>query len=138
MPAPFFFFGGEMKRTVKNFGDMRRWFASESGARYRGYTQKVEPIKEHIRYLNHKVNEAPASGNKAGWSYVGSIPMTMVIDWCTKTKTPFDVWARNEGGAKDKFIAWLKSEHPQLMPKTGAKARPSIAVPTTYKSRAKA
>jgi hypothetical protein len=125
-----------MKRTTANFGDAQRYFGSEDGKHYRGIRQNIEPLKRHIEHLHHKVNEAPSSGNRNQWAYRGSIPMALLTEWLWKTKTPMHDWAVNRGGAKDQFLKWLQSEHPKLMPKAGAAARPQIVVPTTYKVRA--
>ena len=124
-----------MKRVLRRKGDTTIYFGSEDGKHYRGHYQPHEPLKKHIERNHQIVNEAPASGNRNGWRYAGSVPMTVLWEWLQKTKTPMDVWARNEGGAKDKFIAWLKAEYPALFPKAGAQARPQIAVPTTYTVR---
>lgn len=70
---------------------------------YRRLRQDIEPIIEHVRHTAQKVNSAPASGNRNGWQYLGSIPITMVIDWCQKNNVRFDEFARNENGAREKF-----------------------------------
>lgn len=124
-----------MKRTTKIVGDTVRYFASEDGKNYRGLRQDHAGIKRHLDFMRHAVQEAPSKGNPNQWSWRGSIPVTVLYEWLNKTRTPIDVWARNEGGAKDKFLAWMRQEHPALMPKAGAAARPSIVVPTTYRKR---
>lgn len=121
-----------MKRLTAVFAGMRKTFSSEDGAHYRGYEQPVEPIKEHIKQLDDSVNSAPASGNPNGWRYAGSIPMVLLMDWLKVSGTPIDVWARNEGGAKDSFLAWLRSAHPQVFVST---ARPLITVPSNYSAQ---
>lgn len=126
-----------MKRTTANFGDVQRYFGHEDGKSFRGIRQDHAGIKRHIEFMRHKVQEAPASGNRNGWQWRGSIPMALLTEWLWKTRTPMHEWATNRGGAKDRFLAWLRSEHPALLPKPGAAARPQIAVPTVYRARAK-
>jgi hypothetical protein len=124
-----------MKLITRNFGDAFRYFGAEDGRHYRGIWQGHAALKAHIRFLNDKVNGAPASGNRNRWGYAGSIPMSLLTAWLWRTRTPMDVWARNEGGAKDQFKLWLRREHPHLLPKPGAAARPQIVVPLTYRKR---
>lgn len=124
-----------MKRLVSRAGDTARYFASEDGKHYRGFYQDHDALKAHIRFNDDMVNGAPARGNPNRWGYAGSIPQSLLIDWCWKTRTPLDVWARDEGGAKQEFLRWLKREHPALFPKITTAARPSIVVPVTYRKR---
>ena len=124
-----------MKRVTARHGDGYRYFASEDGKHYRGIYQDHDMLKAHIRLQNDTVNGAPSRGNPRRWGYVGSIPQATLLEWLWKTRTPMDVWARNEGGAKDKFLRWLKAEHPLLFPKPGAAARPQIVVPMSYRKR---
>jgi hypothetical protein len=118
-----------MKRITRNYGTgLVKYFGSEDGKHYRGLRQNLAPIKKHVEQLNHKVNDAPSRGNREQWQYLGSIPKVFLQHWLQNTGTPMDVFARNEGGARDKFIKWLRSEHPGLFPKAGAAARPTVAV----------
>lgn len=127
-----------MKRIVAQHGsDLTHYFGSEDGKHYRGFYQRAEPLLAHAKRLNDTVNTAPAIGNPNGWAYAGSVAITTVIDWCTRTGCTFDQWARNEGGIKDQFLRWYKREFSKMMPTQGASARPSIVVPSSYKARAK-
>ena len=97
-----------MDRTLKIYGDMRTWFASEEGKNYRGMSQDLDPVFNHVRHMDAKVNGAPQRGNK-GWKYAGSIPVSVMVDWLRKNGYTMDQWARNEDGAKDKFKKFIRS-----------------------------
>lgn len=95
-------------RTIKAYSDLRTWFASEEGKEYRGMSQDLSPVFQHVRQMDDKVNGAPSAGNK-GWKYAGSVPMSVMVDWLGKNHYTFDQWARNEDGAKDKFKKYIRS-----------------------------
>jgi hypothetical protein len=124
-----------MRRVMARYGDTHRYFASEDGKHYRGHYQDHAALKAHIEFTDQMVNGAPSRGNPNQWGYAGSIPMSLLWEWCQKTRTPLDVWARDEGGAKQHFLRWLKSEHPHLFPQQVTRARPQIVVPVTYRKR---
>ena len=125
-----------MKRIVAQHGsDLVQYFGSEDGKHYRGFYQRAEPLLAHAKRLNDTVNTAPVVGNPNGWKYAGSVAIGTVIDWCKRTGCTFDQWARNEGGIKDQFLRWYKSEFSKMMPTQGASARPSIVVPQSYRVR---
>lgn len=125
-----------MKRIVAQHGsDLTQYFGAEDGKHYRGFYQRAKPLLDHARRMNDVVNTAPAAGNKNGWKYAGSVAISTVIEWCKRTGCTFDQWARNEGGIKDKFMVWYRSEFSKMMPSQGASARPSIVVPQTYRVR---
>lgn len=86
-----------------------KWHASEDGKHYRGHSQDMQPVFDHVRHMDDKVNSAPKSANRNGWRYAGSIPTAVLIDWMNKNGVQFDQFARNEGGVKDKFKKWLFS-----------------------------
>ena len=98
-----------MKRPLTVHSDIASWFASEDGKHYRGHTQDMDQVMRHVRRMDDKVNNAPRAGNRSGWEYRGSIPMAMVIDYCTRERCTFDQWARDEGGVKTKFLRQFKT-----------------------------
>lgn len=126
-----------MKRITRFRGDLATYFGAEDDKHYRGVYQDMTPVLEHVRHMTHKVNEAPAAGNRNGWRYGGSIPLSVLTDWCHKRGVTFDMYARNEGGLKDEFKRYLKAEFSKFLAAhhTGARARPTIAVPSVYRSR---
>ena len=97
-------------RPLPSKTDVRKSFATEDGTHYRHYKQDLAPAVKHARYLADKVNEAPKSGNKGGWGYVGSIPMVVLVDWLTKHGYTFDQWARNDGGNGNAHVGNYKSD----------------------------
>lgn len=126
-----------MRRKLRDYGgNTVKYFASEDGKHYRGFLQDLHAVRRHVEHTSQITNEAPARGNRERWSYMGSVAITVVADWCQKRGATFDQWARNEGGLKDKFLQWYRHEYPKLMADTrGAKARPQIVVPTVYQAR---
>lgn len=114
----------DLARVTAHHGDIARYFAREDGKSFRGHRQSVEAVKRHVEFLDHKVNGAAQRGNPRNWQFAGSIPMSIVVDYLTERNIPIDVWARNEGGEKDKFMRWLSLTHPKLIPMKAASARP--------------
>jgi hypothetical protein len=114
----------DIKRVTRHSGDIARYFGYEDGVAYRGHRQNVEAIKSHVAFMDAKVNGAPSRGNPREWTYRGSIPQSLLIDYLTQRRIGYDVWARNEGGEKDRFMKWLQINHPALMPKQVTAARP--------------
>ena len=96
------------KRPLGHSMGVDKWFASEDGKHYRGESTDLDPVFRHVRYLDDKVNGAPKSGNKQGMEYIGSIPAPVLVDWLRKNNIRPDQFARNEDGAKAKFLAWFK------------------------------
>ena len=89
-------------RPVGTSLDIQQVFASEDGKHYRGYRQDLDPVIRKVEHLRQKVNEAPRSENPNQWKHVGSIPMTVLVDWLMKNKFTIDQFARNDGGIKGK------------------------------------
>ena len=85
-----------------------RWFASEGGKHYRGHSQDMEQVFQHVRHKDDLVNSAPAAGNRNGWEYVGSIPFALLIDWLKENNLRMDQWARDEDNCKKRFMAHLQ------------------------------
>jgi hypothetical protein len=99
-------------KLTKVIGEYSRGVISEDGVNYRHERQNMGPIIEHVKYLSEKVNTAPKAGNKHGQHYIGSIPMTVLIDWCNKVGIGIDAFARNQFDEKAKFLAYMKAEFP--------------------------
>lgn len=116
------------KRRLKHRGELQTYFGSEDGIHYRGIHQEMNPVIERVKRLDAQVNEAPAVGNTNDWRYLGSIPVSVLVDYLTKRNIPMDVFARNEGGVKDEFKRWLKSNRDlrKFLAQPAAKARPFV------------
>ena len=69
--------------------------------------QEMDPVIEHVRETAQKVAAAPTVGNPDGWAYLGSIPMTILLDYLAKRNVRMDQYARNEDGIKDEFKTWI-------------------------------
>ncbi len=115
------------KRLTKAVGEYWRTFSSEDGVNYRGEHQEMDPVLAHVKYLDDKVNQAPKPGNKNDWRYLGSIPETILHDWCRMTGIGVDAWARDQFGEKREFIRYLQANFPVFL---APKKKPSqILVP---------
>ena len=116
-----------MKRLTRAVGEYIRTFQSEDGKHYRGEHQEMDPVIAHVKYLSEKVNDAPKPGNTNDWHYFGSIPVTILTDWCRMTSIGLDAYARNQFGEKKEFMKYLKANFPVFL---AAKKKPSqILVP---------
>lgn len=112
---------------TQKVGEYQRRVVSEDGVHYRYEQQDMAPVLEHVRFLSEKVNEAPAAGNRNDMRYLGSIPMTVLTDWCQKTRVGLDAYARNQFGEKDQFIKYLRADFPVFF--AAKKKSPSIIMP---------
>ena len=102
-------------KITKVQGEYARGVVSEDGKHFRHERQEMDPVLKHVRFLDEKVNDAPKSGNSNDMHYLGSIPLTILIDWENQQGITHDQWARDENGVKAKFIAYLRAEHPMFM-----------------------
>lgn len=114
-------------RLTKVVGEYARGVVSEDGVNYRHERQNMDPVLKHVDFLSEKVNQAPRNGNRNDMHYIGSIPMTILTDWCTKAGIGIDAYARNNHGEKDKFIKYLKADFPVFFAKK--KKSSQIVVP---------
>jgi hypothetical protein len=96
------------RRLIKNYGDLKRWHSSEDGKDYRGVSQDLDPVFKHVRFMDDKMNRASRADNPNQWKSIGSIPMSILIDWLQKNHYTMDQWATNEDGAKTKFLKFIK------------------------------
>ena len=104
-------------RVTKRMQDYVAGVATEDGKSYRVEQQELAPIIERVEFLSEKVNTAPRNGNRNDMHYIGSIPMTVLWDWCRQQKIGIDMYARNEFGEKEKFLKYVKSTFPVLLAK---------------------
>ena len=106
-------------RLTKAVGDYVRGFATEGGENYRVEKQELGPAITRDQAI---VEAQAAHGTgMADRRFVGSVPMTVITDWCKKHGHTVDEWARNDGGipgmmypetksgVKDKFMKYFLS-----------------------------
>lgn len=84
-------------------------YATEGDQDYIGTHQDVEPVIKHVKKVRDMHSFATKSSNPNEWRHVGSVPIAIIIDWCRRNGYRFDQWARNEDGAKDKFLKYFMS-----------------------------
>lgn len=93
--------------------DYYRNVVSEGGKNYRHEHQDLNPVIEHIKFLAEKVNDAPKSGNKNDWRYLGSTTPVIVNYWCHLNGHTYDEWARSKD-LKRQQITWQNAEMSKL------------------------
>ena len=102
-------------RLVKAGGASSQTFSYEDGKGYRGYHFDTQAVKDHVKYKQDQ-----SQCFKKDWQYVGSIPMEMLIKY--QITLPEDEQAdffprfATDKLTKQKFLSWLKKEHPTLIP----------------------
>ena len=109
-------------KLTKVMQDYTRGVVSEDGINYRHESQEMDPVIERVNFLSQKVNTAPRAGNTHDMRYLGSIPLTVLTDWCNKVGIGVDAYARDQFGEKQKFISYLKQNFPVFL---AAKKKPS-------------
>ena len=129
-------------RLTKAVGDYVRRFKTEDGVHYRMEHQDLDPAMRRVKLIQEA--EARRGTGITDRRYVGSVPMTLIIDWCRKHGYTIDQWARNDGGipgmmypestsgVKDKFMKYfLTREFSKLHTQhsTTRKASSRIIVP---------
>lgn len=96
-------------KPLRGVMDIQKHFVSEGGECYRRYRQDETAIKNHVRFLRDKVNDAPRSGNRNDWRYVGSMTwghvMTFLEEQGKRDGVYYDAshFAANVNGIKDEF-----------------------------------
>jgi hypothetical protein len=101
-------------RITKVLEDYKSGVVSEDGVHYRHERQEMDPVIDHVKFLSQKVNTAPKAGNRNDMHYVGSLPLTVLIDWCNKKRITIDQYARSKGLRK-KFIKYVTENFPKFM-----------------------
>jgi len=136
------------ERLTKVAGiDYARSFFSQDGKHYRREHQEVGHTIKHVAAIRAKHDHATKASNPNGWRHIGSIPMTMLVDWLNKHGYKMDQWARNDGGirgktypesksgVKDKFLAhFLSRDYSKLHNQhvTTKRGSSQIVVPDNY------
>ena len=107
------------RRLTRAIGDYTRSFATEGGENYRVEHQELGPAMARTQLIM-EAQQRFGTG-QYDRRYVGSVPMTLIADWCRKNHFTIDQWARNDGGipgmmypesksgVKDKFMRYFLS-----------------------------
>lgn len=90
-------------------GDSATTYSEEDGKRYIGQHQEIQPTIDHVKHLRDVFATATKASNPNGWKHVGSVPISIIVDWCNRNKYTFDQWARDEDNAKKKFMKYFMS-----------------------------
>ena len=90
------------EKLLSKMGGTTKSFLSEDGNHYRHFRTDMDPVVEHVKYMNEKVNEATRAENKQGYHYIGSVPITMIDDWLRSHGYDWNDFATNAGGEKGK------------------------------------
>ena len=109
--------------------------AEEQGKTYTGHHQDIDPVIAHVRKVRDMHAYATKQSNPNGWKHLGSVPISIIVDWCKLNNTTFSDWARNVDGAKDRFLKYFMSRdfsklHNQHV--TTKRESSSIIVPPSY------
>lgn len=97
------------QRPLGHALDIEKTFHHEDGKSYRRIRSDEKAIKNHVRFLNEKVNEAPRSGNRNDWRYVGSMTWQHITEFLEEQGRrdgvfyDFSHFATNTNGIKDIF-----------------------------------
>ncbi len=109
--------GGYMYKSplTQKLRDYERRVVSEDGIHYRHERQEMDPVIAHVKYLGEKVNKAPKAGNRNDWHYGGTIPISILTDWCDKVGIGIDAFARNQFGERKTFLKYLETYFPVFL-----------------------
>lgn len=92
------------KRISKVAGDYARGLIVEDGQVVRHERQELAPTIRRVERFR-QLADSRRSPNPNEWRHLGSIPMTVLIEWLGKTGHTMDQWARNDGGTPCPFGA---------------------------------
>lgn len=106
-----------MRRPLGQSLDIRKEFYSEDGKHYRGLSQPHDRIKRLVAEQSELNELRPAKGR----TFLGAIPMVVLIDWLKERGASMDQYARNEGNIANEFKQWLAAEYPKLLTDVGRK-----------------
>ena len=84
-------------------------YSTEGDKVYTGTHQDIEPVIKHVQKVRDMHQYATKQSNPNEWRHVGSVPIVIIVDWCKNNGYDFSQWARNEDGAKDKFLKYFMS-----------------------------
>ena len=94
------------KIVMQRTGDYSRALAFEGGNVYRHHHQDMAPMLEQIRELQtHQTKET----NPSERTYIGSVPVVLLVDWLNKRGYTKDQYARNENGIATAFKKYFLS-----------------------------
>ena len=96
-------------RPLSVAGDLVVTHAEQDGKIYTGHHQNIEPTIKHVKKIRYMHSFATKQSNPNGWRHLGSVPISIIVDWCARNKYSFHQWATNADGAKDKFLKYFMS-----------------------------
>lgn len=97
-----------IRNTARYGSDMVRQFGFEDGVARRRYRQDLDPLLKRAEFLAHR-RDYKRRGSKYLSDLKAQVPVAVLYDYLGRRKIPLDVYARNEGGVRDKFYKWLLS-----------------------------
>jgi hypothetical protein len=123
------------RRFVKGAGDYLRTFSSEDNKHYRVESQDFAPAIKHVEHIRAMHETSTKASNPNEWRHVGSVPITLVVDWCNRNGYTFDQFARDEDNCKKKFLKYFQSREFSKLHNshvTTKKGSSQIMVPDNY------
>ena len=89
------------ERLTKRTGDIFRSFITQDGSHFRRTHQELGPAMRRAELIREAGEEANRRGiNPTGRTYLGSIPMAVLINWLQERGYTMHDWAVNAGGTK--------------------------------------
>lgn len=86
---------------ITNYFGVQRETGTNKVQHFRGMKQDITPIIKRHQAITQAQEAAPKGARTR--QYIGSIPMSFLVDWLTANHYTWDQYARNVDGAKDKF-----------------------------------
>ena len=91
------------RRVTGGAGDYLRSFSTEDGVHYRGFHQNLDPAIRRVELIREAQARRKKADNPFDRQYVGTIPVTVLLDWLHKHGYTYDQFARREGSIRDEF-----------------------------------
>jgi hypothetical protein len=97
------------KRVTGGAGDYLRSFSTEDGKHYRGFHQNFDPAIRRVEAIREARANLSKANNPYDRRYIGSVPVTLILDWCAKNGCTYDQFARKEGDLRQRFTRYYLS-----------------------------
>jgi hypothetical protein len=97
------------KRVTGGAGDYLRSFSTEDGNHYRGFHQNFDPAIRRVEMIREARARLTKANNPYDRQYIGSVPVTLILDWCAKNGFTYDQFARREGDIRQRFMRYYLS-----------------------------
>ena len=94
---------------MQRAGDYSRALAFEGGNVYRHHHQDMAPVMKRVEQIRELQAHHTKETNPSERTYIGSVPVVLLVDWLNKRGYTREQYARNENGIATAFKKYFLS-----------------------------